>query len=109
MNLITSCRLYLFQVNDYVVAEYPDYVLSYAPGKVVKVFPNLSMKVCFYDFKESTVFRDQVFKLTEFKYKYDVTGVRQREQTWVGQPAVIRDDQTGVYELGEWNTNICLF
>ncbi|XP_041356704.1 von Willebrand factor A domain-containing protein 3B-like isoform X3 [Gigantopelta aegis] len=98
----------IIQVNDYVVAAYPGYSSSYAPGQVVRVFSDLSMQVRFYDSKEGTVFRDQVFKLSEDKYRYDVEDIRRCENRWVGRAAVVRNDDTGVYELANIKEKDCV-
>ncbi|XP_041359288.1 uncharacterized protein LOC121375741 isoform X2 [Gigantopelta aegis] len=89
----------IIQVNDYVVAAYPAYCLSYAPGQVVRDLPDKSMEVRFYDFEEGTVSKDQVFKLSQHKYRYDVEDIHRCENRWVGTAAVVRNDVTGVYVL----------
>lgn len=59
--------------------------------------------VKFYDYEESVVVRNEVYKLPRLKYQLDVTNIINLEKRWIGQTVVARNNFSNVYELGNLN------
>lgn len=87
-----------------MVALHPKYDFSYAPGQIVRVSSDMSkLLVKFYDYEESVVVRNEVYKLPRLKYQLDVTNIINLEKRWIGQTVVARNNFSNVYELGNLN------
>lgn len=89
----------IIQPKDAVVALHPHYNFSYAPGMVLEVYQDLHMKVRFYDGDESTLPREEIYKLTPEKFEHDVNYIVECETRWVGQAVVGRKDENGTYQF----------
>ncbi|XP_064636642.1 von Willebrand factor A domain-containing protein 3B-like isoform X2 [Lineus longissimus] len=89
----------IIQIKDAVIALHPSFAYSYCPGVVMKVFPDLWLLIRFYDGQEARLPREEVYRITPDKFEYDVAFILQREDQWVGQAVVARDDTTGLYHL----------
>lgn len=66
------------------------------------------MTVVFYDKRESEVAKEEVYLIPAEKYDYDVGNIVTCEERWVGQVVVARNDDTGLFYLGRFITEICL-
>ena len=87
-----------------MVALHPKYDFSYAPGQIVRVSSDMSkLLVKFYDYEESVVVRNEVYKLPRLKYQLDVTNIINLEKRWIGQTVVARNNFSNVYEPGNLN------
>ena len=86
---------------DAVVALHPSYSFSYAPGVVMEVTSDRHSKVRFYDGEESVLPREEVYHVPTQKFEADVAVIIEKEQQWVGAPVVARNDDTGMFQLGE--------
>ncbi|XP_021341552.1 uncharacterized protein LOC110442323 isoform X2 [Mizuhopecten yessoensis] len=89
----------IIQPKDAVVALHPHYNFSYAPGIVLEVYQDLHMKIRFYDGEESTLPREEIYKLTTEKFEHDVNYIIECETRWVGQAVVGRNDENGTYHF----------
>ena len=84
-----------------MVALHPEFEFSYAPGQIVKVSNDLSQVIIrFYDFVESIVKLNEVFKLHRLKYQVDIENIVNLEKKLIGKTVVARNDYSNVYELG---------
>ena len=92
---------YFIKEGDPVVALHPKYEFSYAPGQIVRVSSDMSkLLVKFYDYEESVVVRNEVYKLPRLKYQLDVTNIINLEKRWIGQTVIARNTYSNVYEIG---------
>lgn len=96
----------IIQPKDAVVALHPHYNFSYAPGKVLEVYQDLHMKIRFYDGEESTLPREEIYKLTTDKFEHDVNYIVECETRWVGQAVVGRNDDNGTYHFASVNARV---
>ncbi|KAK0045323.1 von Willebrand factor A domain-containing protein 3B-like isoform X1 [Biomphalaria pfeifferi] len=87
------------EVDDTVIALYPDYCFSYAPGRVINIDSN-EVKVRFFNGKTATVPLSEVYKIIPEKYKMDVKHIEKKEKQLIGTAVVARDDHTGAYFPG---------
>ena len=84
------------------MALHPDYEFSYCPGQVVKTSDdNNKILIRFYDFVESVVFRQEVYKLPSAKLQIDIEIIDKLEERWIGETVVARNAFSNVYELGK--------
>lgn len=93
--------LYFVQKSDYVVALHPEFTFSYCPGRAKSISKD-SVTVEFYDNQESSVALEDVYLIPGDKYDYDVKNIVACEERWVGQVVVARDDDSGLFFLGEF-------
>ncbi|XP_071086987.1 von Willebrand factor A domain-containing protein 3B-like [Haliotis cracherodii] len=91
---------HIIKVNDTVVGLHPKYSFSYAPAFIVELLPQLKVRVHFYDNKIAVLQRDEVYKISQVKYRHDVREIHKCENQWVGQAVVARHYPTGVYRIG---------
>ena len=91
-----------FQPQDYVIALHSKYVFSFAPAEVLDTYTNDSCKVEFFDGCVSKLTNTDVYKVSKAKYKKVVDYIKERERRLVGKSVVARDDDTGLYRLGNW-------
>jgi hypothetical protein len=90
-----------FDVGDPVVALHPQYEFSYAPGQIIQISNDMNkILVRFYDYVESVVLREEVYKLVRLKFQLDVNNITDLEKRWIGQVVVARNNYSNVYELG---------
>ena len=90
----------LLQVGDSVIALHPNYAYSYAPGVVVKVLPGLWSQVKFYDNCEEKLPREEVYRVPKAKADLDIAYISQCEKRWIGKIVVARNDENGLFQLG---------
>ena len=90
-----------FQPKDPVVALHPKYTYSYAPGVVLDIESDMWMNVRFYDGHEARLPREDIYRMSQEKFEYDVAYILKAEGQWVGQAVVSRNDESGVYQLGK--------
>lgn len=89
-------------VGDTCVALHPQYEYSYAPGQLVEVSHDRKrILVRFYDYSESVVSKEEVYKVSRAKFQSDVNMIIQLERKWIGQVVVARNDHTRTYEYGK--------
>ena len=99
--MLMHVTIWPFQAKDAVIALHPSYSFSYAPGVVLEVGSDLWTKVRFYDNAEARLPREEVYKIPNLKLETDVAYIVKREDQWVGQPVVARNDETGFFQLGK--------
>lgn len=93
--------IHSFQLGDSVLALHPHYELSYAPGQVVLTQNDKSkVTVRFYDYIESIMSSEDVFKLHILKFQTDIDQINYMESKWIGQSVLARNNETGLYEPG---------
>lgn len=85
-----------------VVGLHPSYSFSYAPGVVLEVESESSVRVRFYDGTEGRLSKEEVYHLSVAKFERDIEYIVKCEDQWVNQAVVARNDDTGVYQLGEY-------
>lgn len=95
------CLLLILQPKDAIIGMHPDYTFSYAPGVVIEVGSDLQTSVRFYDGTEHRLPREEVFRVPQDKFEYDVAYILKCEEQWVGQAVVARNDKTGLFQLGK--------
>ena len=84
-----------------MIASHPSYSFSYAPAVILEVTSDLWSKVRFYDGAETSLPREEVYKIPSQKFESDVHYIVKCEDQWVGQPVVARNDDSGIYQLGK--------
>lgn len=57
--------------------------------------------VRFYDGTEARLPREEVFRTRPDKFELDVAYIVKCEDQWVGKPVVARNNDTGLFQLGE--------
>lgn len=96
-----------FDVGDPVVALHPQYEFSYAPGQIIQISNDMNkILVRFYDYVESVVLREEVYKLARLKFQLDVNNITELEKRWIGQVVVARNNYSNVYELGRVTSRV---
>ena len=94
--------IHSFQLGDSVLALHPHYELSYAPGQVVLTQNDKSkVTVRFYDYIESVMSSEDVFKLHILKFQTDIDNINYMESKWIGQSVLARNNETGIYQPGK--------
>ncbi|XP_059179164.1 von Willebrand factor A domain-containing protein 3B-like isoform X2 [Physella acuta] len=86
-------------VNKHVIALFPDYRFSYAPGIVKKVH-DYKIEVQFYNNKTDFVPINEVYSINYVKYAEDVEYINKKDKELVGMAVLVRNDNNGVYYPG---------
>lgn len=91
-----------FNIGDPVVALHPHYELSYAPGQVIEI-DNKSQQILvrFYDYNESPIEIEEVFKLHILKFQKDIDTINYLESKWIGKTVLARNNESNIYEPGK--------
>ena len=84
-----------------MIALHPNFEFAYAPAEIVRD-PNDGVRyiVRFYDFSESTVEKQNIYKLDLFRFQYDVDSIVNIEKSWVGETVLAFNNRTKLYEWG---------
>ncbi len=95
-------KYYFFvKIGDPVVALHPHYEQSYAPGQIVSIQNSKSkVMVRFYDYTESLITSEEVFRLHILKFQNDIDFINYLESKWIGQFVLARNNENNAYEIG---------
>ncbi len=97
------------KVGDPVVALHPHYQNSYAPGQIVSINDSrCKVTVRFYDYTESIISSEEVFRLHIIKFQNDIDFINYLESKWIGQTVLARNNETNIYEIGIDKQNILI-
>ncbi len=101
-DILFHSKMDTWVVGDPCVAMHPQYEFSYAPGQIVEVsHDNKRILVRFYDYAESVVSEEEVYKLSRAKFQTDVNMIIKLERRWVGQVVVARNELNRTYAYGK--------
>ncbi|XP_040281056.1 von Willebrand factor A domain-containing protein 3B [Bufo bufo] len=87
--------------NDPVIGPHPLHPGSYCPGVAFNCNPDLNVTVRYYDNAEGLAPREQIYSISPEKYTRDTSYILECEKRWVGQPVVVRNDETGTFHLAK--------
>lgn len=92
----------MLQSSSKVVALHPEFSFSYAPATVLETPTDSSVSLQFYDGVQARVDLENVYFLPPEKFTADVDYIKKQEDSRINKVVIFRNDDTGLYEEGEW-------
>lgn len=84
------------------MAPHPRFNFAYAPGEVVQLSKRLpKLIIRFYDFSESLIDKNDIYRLKRPKFQHDIDSIIEFERAWIGYSCLAYNEHSKNYEWGK--------
>ncbi|XP_052792054.1 uncharacterized protein LOC128226203 [Mya arenaria] len=94
----TSQKFQVVQPDDKVIALHPNYIFSYAPASVKRVYRFKGADLKFYDNTVGTLPWSKIYKISDQKYADCVHHIKQKEKEMLQANVIVFDEKCGHFE-----------
>ncbi|XP_052795204.1 uncharacterized protein LOC128228123 [Mya arenaria] len=102
----TDQKFQVVQPGDKVVALHPNYIFSYAPAAVERVYRLNGADLTFYDNTTGTLPWSEIYKISHQKYADCVRHIEQKEKEMLQAEVIVLDVKCGHFQSGTVSKHI---